>query len=171
MGTLVFPAFADNAQIITAAVSDVQIDGATIEILSWQHNGIDPMTVDARGATLTQVFVNTTGGDAILDAYGGAISYNLSLFGPNCYAIREGGSAVNLSVPAGGATFAFGVDLLGPPYPPGLRVAYSIAPRAAVAALNEIVYLNALSGPAGAVLENDSANPINIDLTWELEAA
>jgi hypothetical protein len=40
-----------------------------------------------------------------------------------------------------------------------------------VAALNEIVYLNALSGPAGAVLENDSANPINIDLTWELEAA
>lgn len=170
-GTLVYPAFADNAQVFTENGCDVQLNGATMDIFSWQHNGIDPLTADARGATLRQIFVNTTGGDATLDVYGGAVSWNISLFGANCYAVREGGGAVSLSVPAGGGSFAFGVDLLGPPYPAALQIAYTVSPRASTTAVDQIVYVDGASGPAGAALGNDSAAPVVVDLTWELVAA
>ncbi len=170
VGALVFPAYADNAQVTTEDNSDLQLDGATMDIFSWQHNGGANLTAKARGATLTQVFQNTTGGDAILDNEGGAIGYNVSLFGPNCYALRDGGAAVSLAVPSGGASFAFGVDLLGPPYPPTAQVAYSVTPRASTTAVDQIVYADAPSGPSGAALGNDSAGPVTVDLTWELVA-
>lgn len=171
VGSLVFPAYADNAQVSTEDNSDVQLDGATMDLFFWQHNGAAPLTVKARGATMTQVFVNTTGGDAVLDNYGGAISYNISAFGPNCYGIRESGGAVSLTIPAGGATLAFGVDLLGPPFPPALQVSYSVSPRQGLTLATEVPYIDPLSGPAGAVVGNDSAGPVAVDLTWELVAA
>ncbi len=171
VGALVFPAYADNAQVTTEDNSDVQLDGATMDLFFWQHNGAAPLTVKARGATMTQVFVNTTGGDAVLDNFGGAISYNISAFGPNCYGIRESGGAVSLTIPPGGATLAFGVDLLGPPFPPALQVSYSVSPRQGLTLATEVPYIDPLSGPAGAVVGNDSAGPVAVDLTWELVAA
>ena len=171
IAALIYPAEANNAAITTTTSADVQLNGATMDILSWQHNGVVQMTLKARGATLNQVFVNSAGADAILDNFGGAISYNISAFGPNCYAIREGGGAVSLTIPAGGATLAFGVDLLGPPFPPALDVAYAVSPRQGLTLATEVPYIDPLSGPAGAVVGNDSAGPIAVDLTWELVAA
>jgi hypothetical protein len=142
----------------------VSFEGSRNCALSVIYAGAVDHSVNCKGATLTSITSTTLTNALSFDNKGGTCGLAGSSFDANSYLDRDGCGADNVAIPALGAVLAFGVDLPGPPYPPGVAVSYVVSSQDPPAVISDVLTVGLQSNAGCAV--NNGASPQDASLQW-----